>query len=162
MKGWMSEPRNYEYIFALFFYSSLAPLLEMWQKAVRTLGLTQQNCSHVEGYFQIFCFLIYTKCEAYMWMCVVAGDGCCDHSEEMFKAGPLFPNYSFLIVPFGANEPEKREGNSEFLSLLLSSSKVVPRNGKSYFYEMVRLVFCGLVIFSAFFVCFFFFFPVLI
>lgn len=83
-------------------------------------------------------------------MYVVAGDGCCDHSEEMFIAGPLLLSHNFFIVPFGANEPEKREGNSEFLSLLLNSTKFVPRNGKTYFCEMVRPVFCGLVTFFSF------------
>lgn len=121
----------------------------MWQKAVRTLGLTQQNCSHVEGYFQIFCNL-YNMWSVRVKVLVVGGS-CCDHSEEMFGAGPLLPSHSFLIVPFGANEPEMREGNSEFLSLLLNSSKFVPRKGKTYFYEMVRPVLCGLVKFFFFF-----------
>lgn len=40
---------------------------------------------------------------------------------------------SQLIVPFGANEPEKREGNSDCLCVLVDSSKFVPRNGKIIF-----------------------------
>lgn len=94
--------------------------------------------------------------EVYMWMCVVAGGSCCDHSGEMFKAGPLLPSHSFLIVLLGANEPEKKEGNSEFLCLLLYSRKFVPRNGKTYFCEMVRTLFWSL---AAFIFLFHLFFP---
>lgn len=129
----MSQPRNYEYIFALFFCLSLAPLLEMRLKAQSALGLMQQNCSHVERYFLLLCFVICMMCKAHMWMCGVA-DGCfCDHSGEMLRAGPLLPSQSFLIVPFGASEPEKREGNSDCLCFLLDSSKFVK--------EMVKLFF---------------------
>jgi len=74
----------------------------------------------------------------------------------MFRAGPPLPSHSFLIVPFGAREPGKREGNSEFLSLLLNSSKFVPRNDETDFYEMVRLEFRGLVTFFSFYSYFFF------
>lgn len=81
-------------------------------------------------------------------MCVVGDGSCCDHSEEMLRAGPLLPSHSFLIMPFGANEPEKREGSSGYLCFLLDSSKFVPRNS---FYERERPIFCGLAIF--FFPC---------
>lgn len=93
----------------------------------------QKNCSHVEGNFLLFCFVICMICKAHMWMCVVADGSCCDHSGEMLRAGPLLPRHSFLIVPFAANEPEKREGSSDCLCFLLDSRKFVPRNSKIIF-----------------------------
>lgn len=85
----------------------------------------QQNCSHAEGYFLLLCFVICMMCKAHMWMCGIADGSCCDHSGEMLRAGPLLPTNGFLILPFGANEPEKREGNSDCLCFLLDSSKFV-------------------------------------
>lgn len=70
-------------------------------------------------------------------MCVVTGGSCCGHSGKMLRAVPLLPCHSFYTVPFGATEPEKREGNSEFLGPFLSSGKFVPGDGKTYFYEMM-------------------------
>lgn len=66
---------------------------------------------------------------------------------EMFRAVPLLPCHTSHTVPFGATEPKKKEENSELLGLSLSSGKFVPEDGKMYFHEMMRPVFCGLVTF---------------